>query len=163
MQNQIATLENVQREFPLLARIMARKGQFVSVLWFRQLKARKGMDSIVTKEVRTTVRAGLDYDKRDAVQSARETGELPAVNSGLPWGEWLVFPYVIAHRGAFYVRLYPVLRADGSPRKCKVIYRENGRICSRERAQTVCLASEFSETSAVTCYTLRLENLVRVR
>jgi len=149
--------------FPLLRKVFARAGHFVSVLWVRPMKTRKGIDAIVTKEVRTTVRVGLAYDNRASVQTARASGELPSANAGLPWGQWEVFPYVISHNGGFYVRLYPVLRSDGSPRRCKVVYRENGQRITRERAQALCLASEFSETSDVTCYTLRAQTLQRVR
>jgi hypothetical protein len=162
------TLPALVQLYPLLRRITERKGQFVSCLWIHSLKSRKGVSALVTKEVRTTVRSGIIYDNRESVQLARTVGSrqgesLPPVNAGLPWGEWLAFPYVIGHKGAHYVRLYPVLRSDGAPRKCKVIYRENGARITRERAQSLCLASEFGETTDVTCYTLRLSALRRVR
>lgn len=158
---QLAALSAV---YPPLRKIVDRQsGAFVSCLWVRTLKTRKDVSAVVTKEVRTTVRAGLSYDNRASVQSARESGELPERNAGLPWGEWLAFPYVIAHKGVHYVRLYPVLRPDGSARSCKVIYRCNGERISREQAQALCLASEFGETTDVTCYTLRLSALRRVR
>lgn len=150
--------------YPVLKRVFARTGQFVSVLWQRPLKTRKGIDCVVTKEVRGTVRVGLSYDSRGAVQDARETGQLPSANAGLPWGNWLVFPYVIEHKGAHYVRLYPVAKADGSPRALKVRYRVNGRSVDRETAQSLCLASEFSKVdSDVGCMSLRATSLKRAR
>ena len=148
--------------FPVTRRLFSRQGQFSGVLWRRILKCRKGVSSLVTKEVRTCVRAGIDYDKRQAVQEARAEGALPSVNAGLPWGEWFAFPYVITHKGAYYLRLYPVNVGDKS-RAPRVVYRENGAVSTRERAKELCLASEFGETTEGTCYTLKAESLVRVR
>ena len=133
------------------------------MLWVRPLKTRKEHASAtVTKEVRTVVRAGVSYDAREAVKEARESGALPSVNNGLPWGEWSAFPLLISHKGQTYVRLYPVAVNDVS-RAPRVVYRENGVRITRERAQALCLASEFGETTEVTCYTLKAENLRRVR
>ncbi len=153
------TLAALCQSLPLLGRILAKRGQFTGCLWVRTLKTRKGVTVTVTKETRATVRVGLDYDSRAKVQDARADGELPAVNAGLPWGQWLAFPYVIAHKGNHYVRLYPV---EG--RYPKVIYRVNGQTVSKAEAETLCLASEFGEVRAdIGCFTLGLHNLVRVR
>lgn len=149
--------------FPLLSRILAKTGQFTGCLWVRTLKTRKGVTDTVTKETRATVRAGISYDARAKVQDAREEGVLPAVNAGLPWGQWLAEPYVIQHvkDGALchYVRLYPV---EG--RTPRVVYRLNGRRISQDLARELCLASDFSKVdAAIGCMTLGLANLRRVR
>ena len=36
----------------------------------------------------------------------RREGELPRENQGLPWGEWMEYPYLIRHKGKHYLRLY---------------------------------------------------------
>ena len=61
----------------------------------------------IEKQVEATVRAGINYDNLGAVKEKRETGELPAKNAGLSWGEWLIYPYVISHKGNNYFRFYP--------------------------------------------------------
>lgn len=146
--------------FPIVRKVTnALPGQFIGALWTRQLKTLKGVSAIITKETRATVRAGINHDARAKVQDAREQGELPAVNSGLPWGQWLAFPYVITHKGEFYLRLYPV-----ENRFPRVIYRANGHVINKADAQMLCLASEFKEhDTAIGCFTLKLKSLQRVR
>ncbi len=159
-----ASLASACDAFPILKKLIPRAdGRFVGVLWVRPLKTRKEFNgATVTKEVRTVVRAGINHEMREAVKEARESGDLPSVNNGLPWGQWSAFPLLITHKGQTYVRLYPVAVNDVS-RAPRVIYRENGVRITRERAQALCLASEFSETTEVTCYTLKAENLRRVK
>lgn len=159
METTNATLAALCQSMPLLSRILAKRGQFTGALWTRTLKTRKGVSHVVTKETRATVRAGLDYDARAKVQDAREDGTLPATNAGLPWGEWLAFPYVITHKGNHYVRLYPV---EG--RAPRVVYRIDGKLASKLDAMELCLASEFSSVRAdIGCFTLGLANLRRIR
>ncbi len=153
------TLASLCQSLPLLGRIFAKRGQFTGCLWVRTLKTRKGVLAVVTKETRATVRIGLDYDSRAKVIEARADGVLPESNAGLPWGQWLAFPYVIEHKGKLYVRLYPV---EG--RFPKVIYRIDGKTASKSEVEPLCLASEFGEVRAdIGCFTLGLSNLVRVR
>lgn len=121
------------------------------------MRTRAGVSATVTKEVRATVRAGISHDARQAVREARESGAAPAENAGLPWGIWSAFPYVISHKGEDYVRLYPV--PNSRPR---VRYRVNGAVATREQVESLCIASEFRESSACDCYTLNLRNLRRV-
>lgn len=168
MQNQ-NQLNAVCGLFPVLRKVIgAQAGSFLGVSWVREVKTRKGVDSIVTKSVRTVVRTGISYDSREVVQTARANGDAPSENAGLPWGNWLSFPYVISHvrKGDtavnYYVRLYPVRDASGNARACKVVYRENGKRIDSQRARELCLASEFSDSRPTDCYTLSLANLKRV-
>tara|TARA_R110001592_G_scaffold151176_6_gene377439 strand:- start:282 stop:917 length:636 start_codon:yes stop_codon:yes gene_type:complete len=55
-------------------------------------------DKTITKITKCTVGCGGEY-KNLASNKGRETG-------GLPWGEWEVYPYAIAHKGNRYLRLY---------------------------------------------------------
>ena len=143
----------------LIRRVLARAGQFTGFLWVRPLKTRKGVSSQVVKVVRCVGRVGLNYSNRAAVQEARESGELPSTPQPLPWGTWLLFPYLITHKDALYVRIYPV---EG--RTPKVIYKIDGRIASKAEAQALCLASEFGEVNEkIGCMTLRAESLRVVR
>lgn len=147
----------------LTSKILNANGQFLGALWTRPMKTRKGVNAIVTKTVRTVVTAGITYDNREVVKEARANGDAPATNAGLPWGVWENFPHTITHKGARYVRLYPVRNADGSPRACKVVYRVNGKSASRDEVATLCPSSEFSSGSATECYTLNEANLRSVK
>lgn len=141
----------------VLNRALGRKGRFIGVLWNRPLKTRKGIASMVTKEVRCVARIGIDYDAQATVQAGRESGELPAENAGLPWGKWAQFPYLIEHKDSLYLRLYPVKTSHP-----KVIYRLNGQIARKEEIEQLCLASEFREYDGA-CITLNLNHLRRMR
>lgn len=121
------------------------------------MKTRKGVTSVITKEVRCVARVGIDYEAKASTIEGRESGELPAVNGGLPWGKWLQFPYLIEHKDSIYLRLYPV--AGGHP---KVRYRINGQIARKEEIEQLCLASEFREHDDG-CIALNVSHLQRMR
>ena len=143
----------------LIRKVLSKTGQFAGFLWVRPVKTRKGVNAEVVKIVRCVGRLGVDYSKRKEVIAARESGELPSTPQPLPWGAWLLFPYLITHKDALYVRIYPV---EG--RMPKVIYKIDGRIASKAEAQALCLASEFGEVNdRIGCMTLRAESLRVVR
>lgn len=143
----------------LISKALAKQGQFTGFLWNRPAKVRKGCAVEITKEVRCVARVGVDHEHRAKVQAARESGELPSENQGLPWGQWLLFPYLITHKGKLYLRIYPV---EG--RRPHVIYRMNGQIVSKEEIKQFCLASEFSEVNEqIGCMTLSVEHLKQVK
>ena len=54
----------------------------------------------LTKVTSAKARTGVDYANLGA-NADRETGSLP-------WGEWSEFPYLVAHKGTLYARLYVV-------------------------------------------------------
>jgi hypothetical protein len=140
-------------------------GQFVGVSWVRRMKTRKGVTDTLTKSVRSTVMVGADYDNRQSVIEARASGDAPTENAGLPWGNWVhgLENRVIENKGKFYLRIYPVKNADGTPRACKTIFRRNGEIVAKATLQALCLASEFAESKPHTCYVLEEVNLCSVR
>lgn len=145
-----------------LARALTRKGQFSGFLWVRPMKTRKGVSSVITKEVRCVARVGIDYEHKQSTIEGREDGTLPAENGGLPWGKWKQFPYLIEHTNkdgiySIYLRLYPV--ANGKP---KVRYRINGQLARKEEIESLCLASEFRESDD-NCITLNISHLQRMK
>lgn len=148
--------------FPALALLMQCKGGFVGFTWLRPVKLRKEFATCrfqVFKRVTCIGRVGLNHESRQAVQAARESGELPPENTGLPWGEWLLFPWFITHKGGLYVRLYPV--SGSAPH---VVYLQDGKPISKQEAMRLCLASEFGEVNPeIGCMTLKAESLVSVR
>ena len=76
-------------------------GEFQRVAWVSEptpAAAHRNAGVRLRKEVSATVRTGVDY-ARLGVNAGVETGELP-------WGTWLLFPYLIVHKGTDYARLY---------------------------------------------------------
>jgi hypothetical protein len=158
----LPTVVGVNPTFPLnefqikfLSMLLTRKGQFMRVSWKREMKVRKGTTSLIEKVVVAVCRAGIEYDNREIVQEKRESGELPAENAGLPWGQWLVYPYVISHKGQLYIRLYP---ATGM--KAHREFFLNGISARREEIEALCLASEFrDDAEEPLCFTVKLESI----
>ena len=89
----------------ILETFLNKRGQFLSVIWRRDAKTKKGCPHKIEKLVAAhSIRAGVVYDNMAAVADKRESGELPAENAGLPWGAWYLFPHIIEHKGNYYFR-----------------------------------------------------------
>ena len=81
------------------------KGQFLAAEWMSEpkpLAAHKG--KVLRKFSKATVRTGVEFRNLSAVKEAIANGERDEVGS-LPWGEWMVYPYIITHKGSEYIRL----------------------------------------------------------
>jgi hypothetical protein len=108
-------------------RFMACKGQFIRVAYETVKAAAAAHRGVtLTKRVSMVARAGVNYANLSSVREGIAAGERGEVQP-LPWGEWVAFPYVIAHKGQTYFRLYPV--AGSVP---TVAYMVNGETVSRE-------------------------------
>jgi hypothetical protein len=139
--------------------IMQRKGQIATFVTERPMKVRKGMAPI-TKRSEFQARVGVNYDNIKRVQDKRDAGVLPEENAGLPWGTWHVFPYVIEHKGEYYVRC-TVVRNDF---RRAATYMQNGEEITREAAQAQCLASEFAERGDDTeVFNIKVSSIREVR
>ena len=134
------------------------KGANIILEWVRPCKARKGVSAILTKSVRMVGRMGIDYDKIGAVQEKRENGELPSTPQPLPWGQWSIFPYLIEHKGAFYVRLY-----NGTSDKvhAEAHFFKDGVEVQKDEIAPLLLASELDEKKG-DCFTCKVENITRI-
>jgi hypothetical protein len=139
-------------------KLMALKGQFASLRTVRPLKVRKGKAEIL-KDSTFTCRIGVNYDNIAAVKEGRADGSLPSENAGLPWGEWRVFPYVIAHKGAHYFRCTAVHNDNAIP---TVRYTRNGVKITREEAQADALASEFENKEEREVFTVKVESITEI-
>jgi len=127
----------------LLSKLMARRGQYVTLSTRRPVKMRKGQPEVF-KLSTYTVRVGVNYDNIGAVKEKREAGELPEKNAGLPWGEWMEFPYTIGYKGETYLRC---TLAHGTSHKATVAFElEDGTSIEREQVQIMALASEFKSS-----------------
>jgi hypothetical protein len=138
---------------------MSRKGQIVSVKTRRAVKMRRGQPSVY-KTSEFQCRVGVNYDNIAKVQEGRAQGDLPAVNAGLPWGEWLEFPYTIAHKNDVFVRC---TQLNNGFRRAPVFQLEDGTEVQRDWVQPRALASEFSEGEGSTVFNIRLSSILSVK
>lgn len=138
--------------------LLSRRGQIVTVVTERPMKMRKAQPQIL-KLSEFQCRVGVNYDRIKAVQAKRTEGVLPADNAGLPWGEWAVFPYVITHKGEYYVRC-TVLR---NSHRNTAEYRLGDQVITREAAETACLASEFRNSDHNDVFNIRVSSIRTVR
>lgn len=120
------------------------KGAFMRLKVRRPLKMKKGQPQFF-KEWVAVVRPGIDYDNIGEVKEKRESGELPAENAGLPYGQWFQFPYVVEHNGRFHYRFVP---RKGS--KVNTIYLDaDGNQVDKDSALSGALASEKKSAPAI--------------
>ncbi len=91
----------------IVSRFLLMKGQFSVAEWLRPCEVKKSCPSPIFKHSRLSMRGGISYDSMKAVKEGRDNGSLPAVNAGLPYGQWLKYPYLIECNGDVLLRLYP--------------------------------------------------------
>lgn len=145
----------------IIAVLETRKGQNLKATFNKTLKTRKGVEQVVTKTTSIVVRGGIEYDNQKVVVEGRESGELPAENQGLPWGEWVQYPFHIAHKGSDYVRFYA---GSGLSFEPKTAYFLDGVQVPKEQVEALCLASEFrkSDEPAPLAMTVKAENVMEI-
>jgi hypothetical protein len=134
------------------------KGQIVTLTTVRDCKVYKG-NSPVAKQSKFQCRVGVDYNNIANVQAKREMGLAPATPQPLPWGKWVLFPYVIEHKGNFYFRCTTMHNANSVH---EVNYFQNGKEISREKAQQECTAAEFREGSGEDVFVVKVESIVAI-
>lgn len=139
--------------------LLTRKGQIVTVKTTRPVKVRKGMPAI-NKTSEFQCRVGVNYDNIATVKEGRADGTLPAENAGLPWGEWEIFPYVIAHKGERYVRCTML---QNSFRRAPVFTLEDGTVIDKEQVIPMALASEFKEGDDNAVFNIKLSSILEVK
>ena len=142
-----------------LEQLSGKAGQFVSASWASNptpAAAHKKAGVVLEKRTRAVVKTGIDFANLKEVKQGIASGERGEVES-LPWGEWAVFPYLINHKGAEYLRLYP---AGGKP---EVEYRVHGEVVTREVFKSYLTPSEqkkMEEGEAPITFTVKAENVV---
>ena len=143
----------------LILFLLSRKGQIVTVNARRKIKVRKSVSAIVEKESTFQAQVGVNYDNKQSVISKRESGELPAENAGLPWGQWEIFPYVISHNGKKYFR-FSTVRNNFVP---IVRYFVDGKETEKSEVVPLCLGSEFAEKEERDCFTFHLGDILSAK
>jgi len=134
------------------------KGCNIILEWTRPCKTRKGVTDSITKHVRMVGRMGIEYDNINDVQEKREEGTLPAINAGLPWGQWMEYPYLIEHKGNVYLRLYFGTSVLNFP---KTTFFRNGLEVAKGEIAPLLLASELAEKDG-DCFTCNIANIERL-
>ena len=146
-----------------LARILQtiKAGEFHTVEWNKELKTRKGIDAVVTKNtVGKALRVGVAYDNKQAVKTKRELGILPTENKGLPYGTWRAFPYLIKHNGKLQLR---VTTAQNT--RFLTEYFINGVKAERKDIVELVLKSEIGngDEKQIDVFNLKIENIIAIR
>ena len=135
-----------------------KRGTIATLTTLRPMKVRKNKEPIL-KLSTFQCRVGVEYDNIQAVKDKRANGELPAVNQGLPWGEWYDYPHIITHKGEYYYRCTRV-RNQFVP---QVEYTRNGVQITRAEAELDCLASEFRDSDDNEVFTIKVASLQAVK
>lgn len=147
--------------FAVLKKVVtsATKGSFHSMLWERPMKTKKMYSNhVIIKRSYGVVRFGVEYDNMKAVQAKRESGELPAVNQGLRWGTWALYPYFVQHNEKMYLRC-----ATSQHNRIQSEYFLDGVKVDKSVVEKMCLASEFHQTDALDVFTVNVENILSIR
>ena len=149
----------MQTQTQMLELLMSRKGQIVTVKTQRPVKMKKGQPAVM-KASEFQCRVGVNYDNIQVVKEGRANGELPAENQGLPWGEWIEFPYTIGHKGETYVRC--TLLNNGF-RRAPVFTLADGTVVDKDVVKAGALASEFREGDDSVVFNIKVSSLVEVK
>lgn len=139
---------------------LKKKGQIVSLTFKRPLETRAAFKGLnLEKRVKMTARAGVDYDNINDVQEKRESGELPAINAGLPWGEWFAFPHIIEHKGEKYFRFSTIPTTHNT----KTEYFLNNEPVNFEDIKEKLLASEWKKDEDKDVFNLKEKYIEEIK
>ena len=152
-----------------------QNGSWFKVRWLTNLDrymcaACKKSGQIVTKEVTTTVRKGIEYANIKHVREELiakgnytidpQTGEVMVFPDSLRWGEYVegYEGLLIKHKDKFYVRFYT------SPNRAKVTYFLNGEEVTKEelREKQILINSYWTKDSVEDCMTVTVDNIQEV-
>jgi hypothetical protein len=135
------------------------KGQFASVTFKSNPKPAASSKGVMLEKVTTGVfRAGINFANISSVKEGIANNERGEVQP-LAWGEWVNFPFVIAHKGENFLRL-----TVASGKVMSVTFKVNGVEVSREEFETHLIPSARSEAKAdkapVEVITIKEANLI---
>lgn len=123
---------------------LACKGQFASVTFKSNPKpAAEFKGTNLEKVVTNTFRAGVNFANLASVKEGIANNERGEVQP-LAWGEWVNFPFVIAHKGERFLRL------TSAGKKAFVVFKVNGVVVSKEEFESFLVPSARSENKTPT-------------
>lgn len=143
----------------ILSRILNARGQFVKAVWKSNptpAAAHKKAGIVLEKHTSAVCRAGINFANLSSVQQGIEEGTRGEVQE-LPWGQWKVFPYIIEHKEAEYIRLYP------TDSKCETLYFVNGVEVDRNAFSAYLTPSDAAKMTSgekPECFTIKRENIL---
>lgn len=127
------------------------------VTWASEPKPKAAHKGVHLRKVTTApVRAGIDYADLPEVQAGIAAGERGEVQE-LPWGTWAIFPYVVTHNGAEYIRLYPTV---GKPSTAYFVDGIPVDVATFKGYLTPSAAEKMGEMP--TAFTVKAENILAV-
>jgi hypothetical protein len=140
-----------------LSLITQGKGQFVKVSFKSTKKpAAKFKGTNLVKVSSGVFRSGIDFANLTSVKDGIANGERGEVQS-LPWGEWVSFPYLIAHKGEQYVRLYPSVG-----HKVETKFFVNEVEVTKDEFNSFLTPSDAKPSEGVECFTIKASNIISV-
>ena len=162
----MTTTTNTLSAQDITNKILNSKGQFVKAFWKSNPKpAAAHKNHTLEKITEGIVRAGIDYANLSSVKQGIADGERGEVQE-LPWGQWKVvdgvsqFPYVIEHKGADYIRLYPSMHKPHST------FYVDGEQVDKNKFADYLTPSEAvkllcpKDEDVPACFTIKLENVL---
>jgi hypothetical protein len=146
-------------------KIKNAKGYFVKAAWKSNPKpAASFKEMILEKRTVAVVQAGVNFANLSTVKDGIEKGERGEVGE-LPWGSWKEFPYIIEHKGAEYIRLYPSHGHNHTP---KSMYYVNGQEVDKATFASYLTKSEAEkilnpkEEDRPLCFTVKSDNIMGI-
>lgn len=146
----------------VINKILNTKGSFVKAYWKSNPKPAAAHKNVILEKVTSAVvRAGIDFAKLSSVQDAIESGERGEVQS-LPWGQWKMFPYIIEHKDANYIRLYP---STGNNHIPSSTYYVDGQVVDKGTFANYLTNSEREklmnpDENRPECFTIKTDNVL---
>jgi hypothetical protein len=136
-------------------------GRFISTVWKRQAKTRKGFEGVIEKQTAANgLQWGVEYDNKAVIQEKRENGELPAVNAGLNGMEWVSYPKILrgVKSGKLCVRFHLTKKT-----RFAVNWLLNGKRVSKEEILPFLLASEQSSGEKPDAINVGIDSILAVK
>ena len=135
---------------------LSASGQFASVTFKSNPKPAAEFKGVVLEKVTTGVfRSGVNFANLGSTKAEFASGERTEVQP-LAWGEWVQFPFVIAHKGERFLRLTTV---NGAKSKSKFFV--NGTEVARNEFESFLVPSARSSAKAPTeVFNIKEANLV---
>lgn len=160
----MATIKETLAAAKVLEKIINAKGKFVKAAWKSNPTPAAAFKQSVVLEKHTVgvVQAGIEFQNLSAVKDAIAAGERGEVQS-LPWGEWSVYPYIITHKDAEYIRLYP---SGGLGHVPKTTYFVNGEVVEKAKFAEYLTPSEAkklvggADEERPLCFTIKAGNIM---
>jgi hypothetical protein len=161
----LSSKRNIERKdnmtTAIIEKILATKGQFVSLNMKREVKVKRGQPQFF-KETSCVVRMGVGYDNLALVKELRANNELPTENAGLSGMEWEVYPFILKSikTGERQVRC-----TISKNHVSKVTFTDaNGLVVSRDVVKDAAYASEFAvkDTTQEIVFNCKLSNVVSI-